>query len=350
MEPSPMGGSSTGSPMTELLDVVNLSVAFPIRRGVMQRRVGAVAAVDRVSFSIPRGSTLGLVGESGSGKTTTGRAILRLTPATSGSATFDGHDLLQLSGARLRQMRRRIQIVFQDPYGSLNPRVSVAKALHDVITLHSAMTSRAADARALELMGLVGLTRAFLDRYPHQLSGGQRQRVSIARALAVAPEFIVCDEPISALDVSIQAQILNLLIDLRSRLGLTYLFIAHDLAVVRHLSDQVAVMYLGRIVEIGSPEAIYARAGHPYTRALLSAAPIPDPENERRRRRVVLVGDLPSPLAPPPGCKFHTRCWLYEQLGRPSRCRDTEPELEPLDGSHRVACHFAHEAQQSGVG
>jgi oligopeptide transport system ATP-binding protein len=247
-------------------------------------------------------------------------------------------------------MRRRMQIIFQDPYGSLDPRMTVGAIVSDPIDTHHLAKGAARKERVADLLRIVGLDPKYISRYPHEFSGGQRQRIGVARALAVEPEFIVCDEPISALDVSIQAQVLNLLTDLREQLGLTYLFIAHDLSVVKHISDRVAVMYLGKIVEIGPPEKMYAAPGHPYTRALLSAVPVPDPEAERRRRRVILTGDVPSPVNPPAGCRFHTRCWLYERLGKPEECRTVDPPLRTLQGDHEAACHFAEQALQSDVG
>ena len=337
-----------GSP---LIQVENLQVFFPITAGLFQRRVGEVRAVDDITFEIRKGETLGLVGESGCGKSTTGRALIRLREATGGSVRFDGTDLTQLSTRELRRLRRRMQIIFQDPYSSLNPRMTVGSIISEPIeTHHLAATQKAKMQRVRELLALVGLNPNYTNRYPHEFSGGQRQRIGIARALAVEPEFIVCDEPISALDVSIQAQVLNLLIELREQFGLTYLFIAHDLSVVRHISDRVGVMYLGKLVELGPPTAIYETPGHPYTRALLSAVPIPDPKAERRRKRVILTGDVPSPANPPSGCRFHTRCWLYEKLGRPENCRTDDPELRVVATDHRAACHYAEEALQSDVG
>jgi len=338
----------SGSP---LIQVENLQVFFPITAGLFQRRVGEVRAVDDITFEIRKGETLGLVGESGCGKSTTGRALIRLREATGGSVRFDGTDLTQLSTRELRRLRRRMQIIFQDPYSSLNPRMTVGSIISEPIeTHHLAATKQAKMQRVRELLALVGLNPNYTNRYPHEFSGGQRQRIGIARALAVEPEFIVCDEPISALDVSIQAQVLNLLIELREQFGLTYLFIAHDLSVVRHISDRVGVMYLGKLVELGPPTAIYETPGHPYTRALLSAVPIPDPKAERRRKRVILTGDVPSPANPPSGCRFHTRCWLYEKLGRPENCRTDDPELRVVATDHRAACHYAEEALQSDVG
>jgi oligopeptide/dipeptide ABC transporter ATP-binding protein len=291
-----------------------------------------------------------LVGESGCGKSTTGRALIRLREATSGTVKFDGTDLIKVNSSELRKMRRRMQIIFQDPYSSLNPRMTVGSIISEPIETHHLASGKAKMERVRELLALVGLNPKYTNRYPHEFSGGQRQRIGVARSLAVEPEFIVCDEPISALDVSIQAQVLNLLVELREQFGLTYLFIAHDLSVVRHISDRVGVMYLGKLVELGPPTAIYETPAHPYTRALLSAVPIPDPKAERRRKRVILTGDVPSPANPPSGCRFHTRCWLYERLGRPENCRTEDPELRLVGGDHRAACHYAEDALQSDVG
>jgi oligopeptide transport system ATP-binding protein len=342
--------SPAATPGKELIQVENLKVYFPILGGILQTVRGHVRAVDDISFEIRRGETLGLVGESGCGKTTTGRAIIRLRDVTAGRVRFDGEDLSGMSRGDLRRMRRRMQIIFQDPYGSLNPRMTVGSIIAEPIETHNLARGAAKDARVKELLRLVGLNPNYTNRYPHEFSGGQRQRIGVARSLAVEPEFIVCDEPISALDVSIQAQVLNLLIELREQFGLTYLFIAHDLSVVRHISDRVGVMYLGKLVEIGPPSAIYETPAHPYSRALLSAVPIPDPKAERRRKRVILTGDVPSPANPPSGCRFHTRCWLYERLGRPENCREVEPELRVVGNDHRAACHYAEEALKSDVG
>lgn len=326
-----------------LLDVRNLTMHFPIYRGVLwQRQVGSVQAVDGVSFSIRRGDTLGLVGESGCGKTTVGRCIVRLYQPTAGEVMFDGHDLTRISGGDMQRMRRRVQMIFQDPYSSLNPRMSVRDTLDEVLSTHHLATERGARAsRIEELLRIVGLNPSFAERYPHEFSGGQRQRIGFARALAVEPEFIICDEPVSALDVSIQAQILNLLKQLQRQLHLTYLFIAHDLAVVRHISDRVAVMYLGKIVEIADQSSIYENPLHPYTQALLSAVPVPDPELEERRRRIVLTGDVPNPVNPPSGCRFHPRCPYAVE-----KCAREEPATEHVgsgDSDHTVACHLWHE-------
>ncbi len=333
-----------------LVEVDDLKVYFPIFGGFFQRKVGDVRAVDGISFEIRRGETLGLVGESGCGKSTTGRALIRLREATEGTVRFDGNDLSAMSRNDLRKMRRRMQIIFQDPYSSLNPRMTVGSIISEPIETHHLAKGKAKAERVQELLRLVGLNPNYTNRYPHEFSGGQRQRIGVARALAVEPEFIVCDEPISALDVSIQAQVMNLLTDLREQFGLTYLFIAHDLSAVRHISDRVGVMYLGKLVELGPPSAIYETPGHPYTRALLSAVPVPNPKTERRRKRVILTGDVPSPANPPSGCRFHTRCWLYEKLGRPENCRTEDPELRVIGTDHRAACHYAEETLQSDVG
>ena len=335
-----------------IVEVDDLKVHFPIRAGFFRGVKGAVKAVDGVTFEVRRGETLGLVGESGCGKSTIGRAMIRLRAPTAGTVRFDGVDLASLEKGDLRRMRRRMQIIFQDPYGSLDPRMTVGATLSEPIDTHHLAEGSAKQERIGDLLRLVGLDPLYVSRYPHEFSGGQRQRIGVARALAVEPEFIVCDEPISALDVSIQAQVLNLLSDLKQRLGLTYLFVAHDLSVVKHISDRVAVMYLGKIVEIGPPDILYAGPGHPYTRALLSAVPVPDPAAERKRRRVILKGDVPSPVNPPPGCRFHTRCWLYERLGQPEECRTIDPSLEPVAGvaAHRAACHYAAETLKTDVG
>jgi peptide/nickel transport system ATP-binding protein len=332
-----------------LLDVRDVAVHFPIKRGlVLDRTVGHVYAVDGVSLHVQRGETYGLVGESGCGKSTLGRAILRLVDPTSGQIVFDGTDVASLKGEELRRMRRRFQMVFQDPLSSLDPRQSVESMLLEGMKAHGLSKGAEADgARLRELVGQVGLPASALRRYPHEFSGGQRQRLGIARALCVEPDLIVADEPVSALDVSVQAQVLNLLGRLQKELGLTYLVIAHDLAVVRHVSDRVGVMYLGGIVEEAPSQALYDDPQHPYTRALLSAVPVPDPELEDRRERILLTGDLPSPAAPPPGCRFHTRCpWR-----QPTRCDDERPQLRVIDAAadgHRVACHFAEDIR-SGV-
>lgn len=319
-------------PETPLLAVNDLAVYFPVHSGILSRITGQVHAVDGVSFEIPRGKTLSLVGESGSGKTTTGRAILHLLKPTRGTVVFDGTDLAALNRRELRSLRKNMQIIFQDPYGSLNPRMTVFSVLAEALKVHGLTPKAKRRERVNELLAMVGLPPEAADRYPNEFSGGQRQRIGIARALAVEPELIVADEPISALDVSIQAQILNLLSDLQDELGLTYLFIAHDLSVVHHISDFVAVMYLGRIVEIGTTEDIFERPTHPYTKALLSAVPVPDPESTRERQ--VLEGDMPSPLTPPSGCHFHPRCPECEAV-----CREKTPVLVDLSETHRASCH-----------
>ncbi|MCF2971765.1 dipeptide ABC transporter ATP-binding protein [Synechococcus sp. Nb3U1] len=310
---------------------------FPILRGlILQRQVGSVKAVDGVSFEVRRGETLGLVGESGCGKSTTGRAILQLYRPTAGHVYFENADLTQLEGEDLRRMRRRMQMVFQDPYASLNPRQTVGAIVGEPLTVFNVAKGKAQQERVKELLDVVGLNPSFINRYPHEFSGGQRQRIVIARALALNPDFIVCDEPISALDVSIQAQVVNLLEALQEQFGLTYLFIAHDLSVVRHISDRVAVMYLGKVVELADRDEIYQNPLHPYTQALLSAVPIPDPEVEAKRQRIILKGDVPSPVNPPKGCNFHTRCPLVTEVCR----QDPPPVFRDVGGGHFVACHL----------
>ena len=327
--------SSTNGTGEVLLEVKDLKMYFPVTAGIIfQRKVADVKAVDGVTFSIMKGETLGLVGESGCGKTTTGRAILQLYKPTQGNIIFEGQDLTQLSGSEMRAMRRKIQVIFQDPYGSLNPRMTCGDIVGEPLTVHKLTTNKGEYRdRVAELLEVVGLNPYMGDRYPHEFSGGQRQRIGIARALAVNPSFIVCDEPVSALDVSIQAQVINLLEDLQERFGLTYLFIAHDLSVVRHISDRVAVMYLGHIVEVADRNELYENPLHPYTKALLSAVPIPDPAIEATRERIILTGDVPSPMNPPPGCVFHTRCPVMID-----DCQLEMPELREVEPNHWVAC------------
>jgi oligopeptide transport system ATP-binding protein len=324
--------------MDDLLIVENLAKYYPIRKGIVPRTVGYVRAVDGISFSIPRGQTLGLVGESGCGKTTVGRTIVRLVKPTSGRVIFDGHDIFSLSEKQMRRIRRQMQIIFQDPYGSLNPRMTIGAALQEPLLVHGIETAgglvysrRLARERAAELLSIVGIPAEAANRYPHEFSGGQRQRIGIARALALNPKFIVCDEAVSALDVSVQAQILNLLRELGQRFRLTYLFIAHDLAVVKHICDRIAVMYLGEIVEEAETEELFEHPLHPYTQALLASVPVPDPRAKGHRLR--LSGDVPAPIDPPSGCRFHTRCPIAIE-----ECRQAKPPLKEIRPGHRVAC------------
>ncbi len=321
---------------TTILDARGLKVYFPVKRGlIIQRTVGVVKAVDGVDLQIKRGDTLGLVGESGSGKTTLGRAILRLSEASGGSITYEGEDILTLRGAQMRNLKQKIGMVFQDPYGSLNPRMTAGNIVAEPMQIHKIFDNRSdIRDRVMELFDTVGLNRSMATRYPHEFSGGQRQRIGIARALASGPSLLICDEPVSALDVSIQAQIISLFDRLKEEQNLTYLFIAHDLSVVRHVSDRVAVMYLGKIVEQGDADAIYRDPQHPYTKALLSAVPIPDPVVESKRERVVLKGDMPSPLNPPKGCVFSTRCPVAEE-----RCFNETPQPRPYSDGRQIACH-----------
>ena len=328
--------SANGSDRGELLlHVDGLKMHFPITKGIIfQREVGAIKAVDGVTFDLYKGETLGLVGESGCGKSTTGRAILQLYRPTDGHVVFEGKDLTQTKGEDLRKMRRRMQMIFQDPYASLNPRMTVGSIISEPLEVHGiGKSKKERQERVQELLKTVGLNPYFVNRYPHEFSGGQRQRIGVARALAVNPSFIVADEPISALDVSIQAQIINLLEDLQEELGLTYLFIAHDLSVVRHISDRIAVMYLGKIVELATRDDLYAEPKHPYTQALLSAVPIPDPVIESERKRIILEGDVPSPANPPQGCNFCTRCPRVMDV-----CREKEPPFKDYGGGHYTAC------------
>ncbi len=326
-----------------LVELEHLKVYFPIKSGlVLDRHVGDIRAVDDVSLTIRRGETLGLVGESGCGKSTVGRTILRLYKPTEGRIVFDGQDISQLGETELRPLRRRMQMVFQDPYASLNPRHSVGRIIGEPLRTHGLANKREATARVRDLLKIVGLPTDAVGRYPHEFSGGQRQRIGLARALALNPDFIVADEPVSALDVSIQAQIINLFEQLQDEFDLTYLFIAHDLAVVRHISDRIVVMYLGWIVEVSPAAELYDNPLHPYTISLLSAVPIPDPVVESQREPILLAGDIPSPANPPPACRFHTRCPFIQ----PTRCRDEIPPLRTLADGHEVACHWAEEIKE----
>ena len=325
-----------------LLQVRDLAVHFrSMASGVGKRGDGVIRAIENISFDIGVGETVGLVGESGCGKSTTGRAIVGLNRPAAGSIRLDGNELVGLAGEPLRRLRKRLQMIFQDPYASLNPRMTVEAIVREPLDIHHVGDRRERHDRVRELLDAVGLAPTALDRYPHQFSGGQKQRIGIARTLALNPDLIIADEPVSALDVSIQAQIINLLKRLQDRFDLTYLFIAHDLAVVRHISDRVMVMFLGRIVEMAPTAALYRKPVHPYTVALLSAIPVPDPEVEARRKHIILPGDVPSALNPPNGCRFHTRCWLRERLGRPAECETREPALRAVSNDHVVACHFA---------
>lgn len=318
-----------------VLRVENLKKYFPINRGIFQRHVGDVKAVDSVSFDVHRGETLGLVGESGCGKTTTGRTIIRLYEPTAGRVDFLGHDMALLKGEALRQIRQKMQMIFQDPYASLNPRMSVFSIVGEPLEVFHIAAGEERKDRVAELLELVGLNPDFMRRYPHEFSGGQRQRIGLARALALNPDLIICDEPISALDVSIQAQVVNLLEDLQEKLGLTYVFIAHDLSMVRHISNRVAVMYLGKIVELTDRDTLYSNPQHPYTQALLSAVPVPDPVVEEKRHRIILEGDLPSPANPPKGCNFNTRCPKVFDT-----CFEVEPDIVEIAPGHFCACHL----------
>ena len=342
LESSPVGAPS-GVPglvpaVAPLVDVRDLVKHFPVRGGILQRQVGTVQAVDGVSFEVRRGETLGLVGESGCGKTTVGRLLLRLIEPTAGTIRFDGTDITALKGKDLKPYRRRMQIIFQDPYASLDPRTPIADSIGEGLRIHQIGTSQEREAKIRRIMDMVGLQPYHARRYPHEFSGGQRQRIGIARALVLEPDLVVCDEPVSALDVSIQAQVLNLLKNLQRELGLTYVFVAHNMGVVEHISDRVAVMYLGRITELADRRELFRHQEHPYTNALMSAIPIPDPE--LRRQRVILKGDVPSPVNPPSGCRFHPRCPLRQELGDPAICATEVPALIDLGHGHLCACHF----------
>lgn len=317
-----------------LVEVENLVMYFPVLAGVMRRKVGDVKAIDGISFYIKRGETLGLVGESGCGKTTTGRCILQLYKATGGRISFDGKDLTRMRGAELRSLRKDMQLIFQDPYASLDPRMNAGSIIGEPMLVHKLARGKAYNEQVAELLRLVQLEPFMAERYPHEFSGGQRQRIGIARALATRPKLIICDEPVSALDVSIQTQIITLLIRLREEMGLTYLFIAHDLSVVRHISDRVAVMYLGKIVEVTNSDELYDNPLHPYTQALLSAVPIPNPTVDRQRKRILLTGDVPSPVNPPSGCNFHPRCHMALDV-----CKEQTPQGRDIGSEHWVACH-----------
>ena len=332
--------SSTSSTSTEpLLSVQDMEKHFPVTKGLFKRQIGAVKAVDGISFDVFKGETLGLVGESGCGKSTTGRLVTRLLEPTAGKVFFEGRDISHMSQGKLRPLRRDMQIIFQDPYSSLNPRHTVGTIVGAPYRIQGVQTENGVKRAVQDILELVGLNPEHYNRYPHEFSGGQRQRIGIARTLALKPKLIIADEPVSALDVSIQAQVVNLLEDLQNELDLTYVVIAHDLSVVRHISDRVAVMYLGKVVEIADRQSLYSAPMHPYTNALLSAVPVPDPRARTERERIRLTGDVPSPLNPPPACRFHTRCWKAQEI-----CKTVEPPLEQLATGHRVACHFPENA------
>jgi oligopeptide transport system ATP-binding protein len=339
-----VGTTETRVASKTLLDVRDLKMYFPLTRGiVLQRVVGHVKAIDGVSFSIERGQTLGLVGESGSGKTTIGRTIVRLYKPTAGQVLFDDMDLAKLQGEELRQIRQRVQMVFQDPFASLNPRYTIGSLIAEPMYIYKTASRAEIRDRTIELLKVVGLRPEYVDRYPHEFSGGQRQRIAVARALSINPELVIADEPVSALDVSIRAQVLNLLQRLQEQFNLTYLFVSHDLSVVRHVADRIAVMYLGKIMELADRDELYTSPKHPYTQALLSAVPIPDPKIEKRRQRIILSGDLPSPINIPSGCRFHTRCPMAQAISR-----EVEPPFEAKPGrEHYAACHFSESVSAS---
>ena len=345
---APVGGATRALMGEPLVSVRGLKKHFPILGGVLRRQVGTIYAVDGVDFDVFRGEVFSVVGESGCGKTTLGRTLLQLTPPTDGHVVFDGYELADVDPDDMRPLRRRMQIIFQDPFGSLNPRMPVSDIIGEGLLAQGVSDRKERDKRTGDALEVVGLRRDYSRRYPHEFSGGQRQRIGVARALALSPDFIVCDEPVSALDVSIQSQVLNLLLDLKRDFNLTYLFISHNLSVVEYFSDRIAVMYLGKVAEIGTVDELYRNPRHPYTVALLSAIPIADPR--RRRQRLVLKGDVPSPASPPSGCRFHTRCWLRERLGNPERCATEDPALRSVGAdNHRAACHFAEEINESAV-
>ncbi|WP_434094131.1 ABC transporter ATP-binding protein [Nonomuraea wenchangensis] len=325
-----------------LLSVQDMEKHFPVTKGLLKRQVGAVKAVDGISFDVFKGETLGLVGESGCGKSTTGRLVTRLLEPTAGKVVFEGQDITHMSQGRLRPLRRDMQMIFQDPYSSLNPRHTVGAIVGAPFRIQGVQTENGVKKAVQDILSLVGLNPEHYNRYPHEFSGGQRQRIGIARTLALKPKLIIADEPVSALDVSIQAQVVNLLEDLQKELDLTYVVIAHDLSVVRHISDRVAVMYLGKIVEIADRKRLYSSPMHPYTNALLSAVPVPDPKARKGRERIRLAGDVPSPLNPPPACRFHTRCWKAQEI-----CKTVEPPLGEVASGHRVACHFPENAVET---